>query len=424
MQCELIYFFGIIFIMHLVVFEGSYWKNFAPLALSRPVFSLVSGRSTLLEKHLRHVQPTRLSLWVRPEMQQHVRQRIIPNLSIPATVNEPLDDEPALLFSGRNLIHRRYKTPQEHYAVIDEGPLVREAYVQMPGLRFEDIWNRNDRWEKIVNLPRSEPQALIVESLWDLINWNEESLIEDSTQLKGKPKAKLAGPFYFVNEDEVWLGEDVTLKPGCVLDASHGPIVIDDHVSIGSNAVIEGPCAIGRYSHIKPLANIRSCASIGMMCRIGGEVSNSIFLGYSNKLHQGFVGDSYIGKWVNMGAGTTTSNMKNTHGEIHVRMGSRDIPTGRRFLGVLIGDHTKTSVLTRLQSGGYIGFCSLLAGSSIAPKFIPSFCFWSDDKVETYRLEKAISVIKGVFARRDRAWTPMDDMIMHYVKQQAPVVEQ
>lgn len=409
--------------MHLVVFEGSYWKNFAPLALSRPIFSLVSGRTTLLEKQIRHVQPMRLSLWIRPEMEQHVRQRVVPELKIPVAINEPLDDEPALLLSGRTLIHRRYRVPDAPFVSMDEGPMLREALVKMPGLTFKDIWDRNTIWQKIIDLPQAPPQALLVQSIWDLISWNEESLIEDSTQLKGKPKPKLAGPFYFLNEDDVWLGEEVNLRPGCVLDATNGPIVIEDHVTIGANSVIEGPCSIGRYSQIKPLSHIRPCTSIGMMCRIGGEVSNSIFLGYSNKLHEGFIGDSYIGKWVNLGAGTTTSNMKNTHGQINLNMRGREIPTGRRFLGALIGDHTKTSILTRLQSGTYIGFCSLLAGSSIAPKFVPSFTFWSDDKVETYRLEKAISVIQGVFARRDRKWTEMDDKIMRYVKEQASEVE-
>src|SRR5690349_24971374 len=101
--------------------------------------------------------------------------------------------------------------------------------------------------------------------------------------------------------------------------------------------------------------------------------------------------------------------MKNTHGEINIQMGKEIIPTGRRFLGAIIGDHTKTSILTRLQSGSYIGFCSLLAGSSVAPKFVPSFTFWSDDKVDNYRLPIAIEVINGVFSRRDRPWHAMDE---------------
>jgi UDP-N-acetylglucosamine diphosphorylase/glucosamine-1-phosphate N-acetyltransferase len=356
-------------------------------------------------------------------MEQHVRQRVIPTLGVPATVNEPLDDEPALILSGRTVLLRRYRVPEDPCVVVDEGPLIREAFVRMPGLTAQDLMGRNANWEKVLALPRAEAQARLVESIWDLISWNEESLIEDSTQLKGKPRPKLGGPFYFINEDEVWLGDEVNLRPGCVVDASRGPVLIDDHVSVGANSVIEGPCHIGRYSVIKPLTHVRPGTSIGMMCKIGGEVSNSIFLGYSNKSHDGFVGDSYVGKWVNLGAGTTTSNMKNTHGEINFRMGSKEIPTGRRFLGAIIGDHAKTSIVTRLQSGAYIGFCSLLAGSSVAPKFVPSFTFWSDDKVETYRLEKAIDVIRGVFARRDRPWTEMDERIMHYVKEAAAAIE-
>ena len=116
--------------------------------------------------------------------------------------------------------------------------------------------------------------------------------------------------------------------------------------------------------------------------------------------------------------------MKNTHGEIKMQMGSREIETGRRFLGSIMGDHVKTAIGTKLQAGTYVGFCSLLAGTRSVPKFVPSFTFWTDEKVEPYRLEKAIEVLKGVFARKDRVWTDMDDRMMTYVQQIARTIEQ
>src|SRR5688500_19083961 len=107
------------------------------------------------------------------------------------------------------------------------------------------------------------------------------------------------------------------------------------------------------------------------MSKVGGEVSNSIVLGYSNKAHDGYLGDSYVGKWINLGAGTTTSNLNNTYGEITVTTRTGPERTGRRFLGSLIGDHARTAIGTRLMAGSYIGFSSLLATSAIAPRYLP-----------------------------------------------------
>src|SRR3712207_5436938 len=141
-----------------------------------------------------------------------------------------------------------------------------------------------------------------------------------------------------------------------------------------------------------PLSIIRPGTSIGPMCKIGGEVSNSIVHGYSNKSHEGYLGDSYLGRWVNFGAATSTSNMKNTYGEISVKRGGRDVPTGRRFLGALVGDHTKTATQTRLVPGAYVGFCTSLSGSTSVPPFIPSYTFWSDRGTEPYQMNKAVEV--------------------------------
>src|SRR5438093_4804233 len=156
--------------MHVVIFEGSYWNTFAPLALSRPVFMLATGMATLLEKQVRHLAPTRLTLWVRPEFQELARTRIAPRLNVPTAVNAPLDDQPALLVSGRTLHVRKFPWPQEPSVVVDEPGLVRCAYVKDPGLSREDAWNRTDRWLKLLDLPRMpQESARLVESLWDLV---------------------------------------------------------------------------------------------------------------------------------------------------------------------------------------------------------------------------------------------------------------
>ncbi len=184
---------------------------------------------------------------------------------------------------------------------------------------------------KVVNLPAMPSRTRMVEHLWDLIEWNEESLVEDYARLKPQAE-KPAGPYHMMDDENVWIGEGVDLQPGVVLDGSKGPVVIEKGCGIGANSVLQGPCFIGSYVQVLPLTLIRPGASIGPMCKVGGTIANSIMFGYSNKVHEGFVGDSYIGKWVNLGAGTTTSNLKNTYGPISVHIADSRVETGRRFL--------------------------------------------------------------------------------------------
>src|SRR6185369_14910941 len=137
--------------------------------------------------------------------------------------------------------------------------------------------------------------------------------------------------------------------------ASQGPVVIAEGVEIGSNSVIQGPCYIGPHSVIRPLTIVKDACTIGRLCKIGGEIVNTIMLGHSNKAHDGFLGHSYLGKWVNFGAGTTTANLKSTYGTVSIKMGEREIPTDRQFVGALIGDHVKTAINTRIMPGTYMG---------------------------------------------------------------------
>src|ERR1051325_6777717 len=159
--------------MHLVIFEGNQWRTFAPLALSRPVFMLATGMATLLEKQIRYCNPSRLTLWVRPELEEACRSRIVPRLKVPTEVNRPLDDEPALIISGRTLHFRKADIPSEPAALIDEGGVVRKAWVKMPGLSPADAMDRTAKWRSIADLPPLNAQTRLVEHLWDLIHWNE-----------------------------------------------------------------------------------------------------------------------------------------------------------------------------------------------------------------------------------------------------------
>ena len=406
--------------MHVVIFEGSRLNALAPLSLSRPTFTLGAGTGTLLDKQIRFLQPTRLSLWVRAPFEQWVRSHILPTLTVPTEINRPLDDEPALLTTGRTLYLARAETATDESVVVEEGDLIRKAVVKRPGLSPDDVWKRTNKWLDLLELPQTMPQARFIDYPWDLINWNEEALIVDSIAWReGAHPVPADGPYHVINGEDVLLHDGATIAPGCVLDASKGPVMIAKGASIGANAVLQGPCYIGNYTTITPLALIRPGTSIGPVCKIGGEVSNSIIFGCSNKAHDGFLGDSYVGKWVNLGAGTTTSNLKNTYGEVDMQIGTKTIPTGRRFLGAIVGDHTKTAIGTRLNTGSYVGFNCMIATAGITPKFVPSFTFLTDKGPERFEIDKAIEVAQQMFARRNRRWTEIEEQLMRHISETA-----
>ncbi len=410
--------------MHVVIFEGSKWPTFAPLALSRPVFMLASGAGTLLDKHIRHLAPTKLTLWVRPAMAAFCRRYVLPGLTVPTTVNEPLGDEPALLVSGRTLHLSNFEVPAAPASAVDTGDLLRCAYVKSPGLSPEDAMKRSDAWRRVLDLPRMpSPPGQMAQYLWDLVRWNTTSLIDDGGRMAATKPEHPPGAYHMVDEDRVWLAGGVKPEPGCVLDASKGPVMVAAGAVLGANCVIQGPCAIGAHSTVMPVALVRPGTTIGPGCKVGGEISNSIIQGNSNKSHEGFLGDSYLGEWVNLGAGTTTSNLKNTYGEVSMRIGAREIASGHNFLGSIVGDHAKTAIGTRLMTGSYVGFCSMLAGSAHAPRFVPSLSFWTDRGMEPYRPEKAIEVMQRVFSRRQRKWLSEDAELLRYVAETAPSIE-
>src|SRR5262249_8340957 len=182
-------------------------------------------------------------------------------------------------------------------------------------------------------------------------------------------------------------------KPGTVLDAENGPIFIGPHAIISPNVVIRGPCCIHDSAFVHAGAYIREGTTIGPMCKVGGEIEGSILQGYSNKQHDGFVGHSYIGEWVNLGADTVTSDLKNTYGNISVPLHGTPIDSGLRFVGSVIGDHSKTGICTALTTGTVIGFCSNIVVPR-PPQYVPSFTWLTERGATPFELEKAIAIAR------------------------------
>jgi UDP-N-acetylglucosamine diphosphorylase/glucosamine-1-phosphate N-acetyltransferase len=233
--------------------------------------------------------------------------------------------------------------------------------------------------------------------VWDLVGQLNDQLMED-IPLMG---ATLAGGVVenaTVGNHKVYIEMGASIEPYVVLDASAGPILIRRGASIASFTRIVGPCYIGENSIIVGDA-IRAC-SIGDVCKVRGEISGSILLGHSNKGHTGFIGSSYVGRWVNFGAGTTTSNLKNTYGTVQLATpnGLRD--TGLQFLGSLVGDHAKTGIGTMLTTGCVIGAGANVYGASTSPKQIPPFAWGDREPYDRYELDKFLEVAGRMMERR------------------------
>lgn len=202
----------------------------------------------------------------------------------------------------------------------------------------------------------------------------------------------------------------------CVIDETGGPVIIMSGAHVLPYAVINGPSVIGRNSLVKAHASITESV-IGPVCKVAGEIEHSVIQGYSNKQHDGFLGHSYLGEWINIGAGTITSDLKNTYGHVRVQLPWGEEDTQRMMVGLLMGDHSKTAIGTRLSTGTICGiFCNVVL-SGYSHRIIRSFT-WTDDKATSeYEFAKAIEVARLVMARRDTELTKIAEELLLFINQ-------
>lgn len=220
---------------------------------------------------------------------------------------------------------------------------------------------------------------------------------------KGNPNPiRLAPGVIAFGDKGLAIAPTARLSPSVVLDCESGPIVIADHAMIRPGAIITGPAYIGPHSTVLDRAVIRGNTAIGPHCKVAGEVSGTVFQGYANKAHDGFLGDSWVGEWVNLGAGTTNSNLLNTYSEIICRA-TPDGPnerTGETFLGAIIGDHVKTAICTRIMTGSILHTGSMFATTAPVSGTIGRFTWATDAGSRTYRFDKFLDVARAAMARR------------------------
>jgi UDP-N-acetylglucosamine diphosphorylase / glucose-1-phosphate thymidylyltransferase / UDP-N-acetylgalactosamine diphosphorylase / glucosamine-1-phosphate N-acetyltransferase / galactosamine-1-phosphate N-acetyltransferase len=254
----------------------------------------------------------------------------------------------------------------------------------------------------------------IIRYLWDAIFLNSKAIRDDARFYKFDESSKyFTDPnSYFVNPGDISIGGNVKISPSVVIDAQEGPVIIGNNVKIMPQATIIGPCFIGDNSVVKIGAKIYEDTSIGEVCKVGGEIESTIIHAYSNKQHDGFLGHSYIGEWVNLGADTNNSDLKNTYGDISVFIRDKEINTGSMFMGLLCGDHSKSAINTAFNTGTVAGICGIFVHEGFLARNIPSYAWTGRKNSPIYKIDKAIEVAKKVMSRRNKQLLPEEIELM------------
>ncbi len=249
--------------------------------------------------------------------------------------------------------------------------------------------------------PGLEVDGVLLRGTWDLVTALERLLPADCADFRAAPSSGVPEGSIVLGDPSDVISLRATVEPGVVFDVRNGPVVIEEGAEVRSGTRIEGPTYIGIGT--KVLGGFIRASVLGPECRVRGEVAASVFLGYANKAHDGFVGHSVLGHWVNLGAGTTTSNLKNTYGKVRLEVAGHRIETGRSNLGTLFGDHVKTAIGTMLPTGAVVGAGANVFGTTSAPKYVPPFAWGCAG--ERITEEGFLTVARRVLARRDVAWS-------------------
>jgi len=208
------------------------------------------------------------------------------------------------------------------------------------------------------------------------------------------------------NPGRVFVGGRVDLAPGTALNTAAGPIILEHGVTVMPHCYLEGPLFIGAGSLVKPGSRLHGESSFGIVNRLAGEVGESTFGDFANKQHEGFIGHAVLGSWINLGAMTTCSDLKNNYGQIRVDLGAGPVDTGSRFVGLMLGDHAKTAIGTLFNTGTCVGFASNIFGPGMPPKFVGNFRWGGQEGSPAYAVDRALDTAAVVMGRRGCAFTP------------------
>ncbi|AWV97968.1 putative sugar nucleotidyl transferase [Arcticibacterium luteifluviistationis] len=382
--------------MNIILFEDTTYRNqLKPLTLTRPIGNLRVGILTINEKWEKKLN-ARVSFLTEAYLQKKfayhtVKENIYINASFLPT-------------SGFEKLLKS----------LEFGECIKfgEEVVAYASDRFGDFDN-----EKVKHL--KEKDAHVLRILPDLFTQNRSEIGYDFALItKGRLSQKITDPYTKVySANNIFIEKGANFK-ACVLNAEEGPIYIGKDAVIQEGAVVIGPAAICEKSMVAFGARIRPNTTLGPACRVGGEVGNSIFYAFSNKAHDGFLGNSYIGEWCNLGANTNNSNLKNDYKEVKLYNYDQSalVDTKELFCGTFMGDYTKAGISTMFNTGTVVGVSSNVFGAGFQEKFIPSFTWGGKaEGYSPYRFEKALEVINATMSRRETKLSADDEKILSHI---------
>jgi UDP-N-acetylglucosamine diphosphorylase/glucosamine-1-phosphate N-acetyltransferase len=393
--------------MRACLFEDALVSDLRPLTLTRPAFDLLCGCSTLAEKQLRHVGAGRVGALVRPHLADVAREDH-PEWAV---------NDPAWLGgAGVVLLNARWLPPGEGPADSFASPGVgvvggEVAFAVLGPEQARELATRglDECLEGLQSaLPSRPAGGRMVHYLWELVERAGDEVARDAWHLAPAWRYKHGGlPAVVGPADRLMVDESARIDPYVVADTTGGPVVIDREAMVTAFTRLEGPCYVGPRAQVSG-AKVRAGTCLGPQCRIGGEVEASVVLGHSNKVHDGFLGHAYVGEWVNLGAGTHNSDLRNDYGDVSVCVGGWMVRSGRPKVGCFLGDHTKAGLGVLLNTGTHVGaFGHLLPGGGLLPKYVPPFAsVWNGVLREAGDLEALLETAAKVMRRRGRELSP------------------
>lgn len=382
--------------MQLVFSDAQYWEDFLPLTFTRPVAEMRCGILAFSERWQKILETTEVSWFTEMYLQQKFR--------------EPEKKESLFLvtnFLPTETVIQQIKDLKQGEALVYEDELV-AAKINMEGFSLNQIEKMTDIKEELVFFKKPT----------DLFTYNKEAIDFDFELLtKGKTSQELSSTNGFLgNKEDLFIEEGAEIEFSTI-NTKTGKIYIGKNAEVMEGCNLRGPIALCEGSKFNLGAKIYGATTIGPHSKVGGEVSNIIIFGYSNKGHDGFVGNSVIGEWCNLGADTNSSNLKNNYGNVKLwNYRTKDFQdTGLQFAGLIMGDHSKTAINTQLNTGTVIGVASNIFKEGFPPNLIENFSWGGFKDDERFKLDKAYEVAEKVMARRKLPLTDNDKTILKHI---------
>jgi UDP-N-acetylglucosamine diphosphorylase/glucosamine-1-phosphate N-acetyltransferase len=388
--------------MHICVFEDRYYRNLLPLVYFRPVYELRCGINSLLHNITAEFPRVPLTLSVRHNLANLVAE------NYPGAPVNLLTEDDTLFLNGRILrmegLRELIGKDLRNNWLMHDGDDIAAAYCMKKNISSMNKSLRDGIFNASILRGFKERvfTGKLIRYSWDLIHGAAEEIERDFERIRKQRAgaAKIYKGAHIIGRKNIVFSGGVTVKPGAVLDAEKGPIILGENVIVMSNAFIQGPVFIGHNSIIKAGATIYPGTSIGELCKVGGEVECSIIQSHSNKQHSGYLGHSYLGSWVNLGADTNTSDLKNNYSTIRVSVDGTMVDSGQQFMGLTMGDHSKSGINVMFDTGSVVGVSCNIYGAGLPSKFIPSFSWGGGTAFTCYDVDKSIDTMKKVMARR------------------------